>query len=260
MMKRTTASTRAGLPAPSPRRRAVWLLLLAGACSAHAAEEGLQEVVLQAERSSPVLPQARPAAAVVPAPLVSGLDLRMPVGTASIGSPATPDAGGTPAATVATASAPVSARSELDRLLGGEDGTGGTFDYTALPKDLDDSARYDARDGAAERSFDATVSVMAGTGGVMQTRASVTVPLLDDQLTVRISGATGTGYYRDFSGDVLGRGASRDLWDGERRYFDDGRPQSGQSFGLDVRWAPTESSSIDAHVSEESLRTRHRRR
>ena len=82
-----------------------------------------------------------------------------------------------------------------------------TFDYSALARDVGDQTRYgNALHDAAARVGDrlgdsdadpgenihATFSVAAGSGGMRHTRASVTVPLLDNQLSVRVTGEKGS--------------------------------------------------------------------
>ena len=199
-----------------------------------AGPDALEDEVLAAGRAS--APSPVTSAPAVPA-VDRIVDLRLPAA-------APDDTGARPASPITYTG--------LDTLLGDDDGTTGTFDYTALPRELDDDARWEPASERKERGIDATVSVAAGTGGMMQTSASVTVPMLDDRLTIRISGATGSGngYMRDFSrgGDgLLGRGTGGDgmgafgtgAWDGSGPW--DGRRRGNDDFsrlGVDLRWTP----------------------
>lgn len=99
----------------------------------------------------------------------------------------------------------------------------------------------------------ATISVAAGTGGMLQTSASVTVPLLDDRMTIRVSGSKGRGdgYIRDFSGDGLFGGGSRG--DYSARDLDRSR------LGVDLRWSPEAAGRLGGRFEQPDTRASRRR-
>ena len=218
-----------------PRVHAATALLLLACSTCAWAGEGvaggvLEDEVLATERAPVRLPAAGvagDAATTAPSAANGRIDLRLPV-----------DA---PAGAQPSGASPIT-YTGLSELLGDADGSTGTFDYTALPQALDDDARWEPESERKDRGIAATVSVAAGTGGMMETSASVTVPLLDDRLTIRVSGATGrgNGYLRDFTRDEPGEGAfgtgtwdRSSPWDGRRRGDDD-----FSRLGVDLRWAP----------------------
>ncbi len=144
----------------------------------------------------------------------------------------------------------------LARVLGSATTAPGapTFDYSALARAVGDQTRYgdplddaepdarasDQRDTDARHDLHGTISVSVGTGGMRHTRASVTLPVIDDELTVRITGEKGR--------NTLDRYDSSSINDSpfllDRRYGGRGRNdywyrnEDSSSLGLDERWTP----------------------
>ena len=144
----------------------------------------------------------------------------------------------------------------LARLLGPATTAPGapTFDYSALARDVGDQTRYgdpldDAEpDARASEHHNAdsgtgvhgTISVSVGTGGMRSTRASLTVPVIDDELTVRITGEQGRNTLNRYDSSSI----FDDAWLSDRRHGGRGRNddwyrnEDSSSLGLDVRWTP----------------------
>ena len=119
----------------------------------------------------------------------------------------------------------------------------GGLTYQSFPGDrLDISPRFSER-GIA-RKFDGEFSVAAGTGGSLQTSASVTVPLIDNVLSVRVSGSKGRGY--PLGGDYRSVGRYRD----GPLQFNDFNSSDDSNVGFDLRWAPTDSFNLNLQTSK----------
>ena len=129
-----------------------------------------------------------------------------------------------------------------------------TFDYSALARDVGDQTRYgnalhdaaarvgdrvDASDADPGENVHATFSVAAGSGGMRQTRASVTVPLLDNQLTVRVTGEKGSNTDHRYSRSDL-----RDVPFLLGPRFG-ARVRDNSELGIDLRWTPNGDARND---------------
>ena len=129
-----------------------------------------------------------------------------------------------------------------------------TFDYSALARDVGDQTRYgnDLNDAAARvgdrvgdrdagpgENIHATFSVAAGTGGMRQTRATVTVPLLDNQLTVRVTGEKGSNTDHRYSRSDL---RDSPFLLGPRF---GARVRDSSELGIDLRWTPNGDARND---------------
>ena len=124
----------------------------------------------------------------------------------------------------------------------------GGLTYQSFPGDrLDTSPRFSER-GIA-RKFDGEFSIAAGTGGSLQTSASVTLPLIDNVLSVRVSGSKGRGY--PLGGDYrsVGNRSVGSYRDGPLQ-FNDFNSSGDSNVGFDLHWAPTDSFNLNLQTSK----------
>ena len=269
------------LPGKAARTRG-WMWLVVGVALAvpavyagDTAQAGLEDRVLTATRAAPVAPVAPLSMDALTradnAAGAAGADQSLPVitTTAADTPPATTHAAQPVAAhTVAAQAADATLQDTPVVPVAGE---ANSFVYRSRAGDwLDTSPRFSER-GIA-RKFDAEVGMSAGSGGALRTYGAVTVPLIDNVLSVRISGATGSGYglrgnSRDGSRDGLLRSGT--MYDGPMQFNRFGRDfgsdfgsdfGGGTDLGLDVHWAPSDSFRLDVHTQQSTNQQRGRGR
>ena len=239
------------------------------------AQAGLEDRVLPATRAAPVAPVAPLSMDALTradnAAGAAGADQSLPVltTTAADTPPATTHAARPGAAhTVAAQAADVTLQDTPVVPVAGE---ANSFVYRSRAGDrLDTSPRFSER-GIA-RKFDAEVGMSAGSGGALRTYGAVTVPLIDNVLSVRISGATGSGYglSRNSRDGLLRSGT---MYDGPMQFNRFGSDfgsdfgndfgndfGSGTDLGLDVHWAPSDSFHLDVHTQQSTNQQRGRGR
>ena len=136
-----------------------------------------------------------------------------------------------------------------------------TFDYSALARDVGDQTRYgdpsndadtsarasDAQDTDSRDDVHGTISVSVGTGGMRNTRASITLPVIADELTVRITGEQGRNTLNRY--DSANFNDSPFLFDrrgGRGRNDYRYQNEDSSSVGLDVRWSPNGAATRDS--------------
>lgn len=252
------------------------LLTLPMTAAVYAAEAGtsraaIEDQVVQTHRASPEILVA-PLSTVVPASkrntapdLMRALDVTTAITGTNRVAPTdraanTASANVVPAATsIATSAARAGANSsgklspngsdDLQDIAISPNGTANDIVYRSIPGDrLDISPRFSDR-GIA-RKFDGEVAVSAGTGGSLSTSASVTLPLIDNVLSVRISGSKGRGQF-----------SRRDYFSDQPLRFNDYESSGGSNFGFDLRWAPTDSFNMNLQTSktQDQFRARNRR-
>ena len=249
------------------RRGRMWLvvgvaLAVPAVYAGDTAQAGLEDRVLTATRAAPVAPVAPLSMDALTradnAAGAAGADQSLPVltTTAADTPPATTHAAHTVAAQAADATL-------QDTPVVPVAGEANSFVYRSRAGDwLDTSPRFSER-GIA-RKFDAEVGMSAGSGGALRTYGAVTVPLIDNVLSVRISGATGSGYglrgnSRDGSRDGLMRSGT--MYDGPMQFNRFGSDfGSGTDLGLDVHWAPSDSFHLDVHTQQSTNQQRGRGR
>ena len=264
----------------------VWAAFAAGAAAAsHAAAAssdgsapagGIQDRVLTAMHAAPdalaaplsadALTRAGSAGPLLPAsPSATPVGLTIAAAEAEGAAAAAPIDGATPTARSAARNLPVTdGRSSarvllpgatslndpdglLDQPIVGNTDTPATIVYRSRPGDwLETSPRFSDR-GIA-RKFDAQVGIAAGSGGALRTYASVTVPLIDNVLSVRISGAKGSGY-------PLG-GGYRDAFREGPLQFNTSAAGDSSDFGFDLHWAPTDSFNLNLRTEQSSAQLR----
>lgn len=179
---------------------------------------------------------------------------------------------------VAGAKPPLANAENLEGALNGVAGSAGTPSPTLVYTQMPDNAPAELYGDRAERGVHGSIAVTAGTSGTLETAGSVTIPLLNNDLILRISGAKGSGQsYGSFDrGSFSGDGFYNDGFSrygvsryGSSRYGSsrygpsrDGNVRGGDStrIGLDLQWTPSDHLHMDAQTSQSSGETHIRRR